>query len=65
MIVTGAGVTSTVKGSSVTVDGARVSVVRIMLFSTTVTGGGVSYTVLVERSASGSHRDSKEVAVLR
>lgn len=46
VIVTGAGVTSTVKGSSVIVDGARVSVVRMMLFSTTVTGGGVTYTVL-------------------
>ena len=58
VIVTGAGVTSTVEGSSVTVDGARVSVVRMMLFSTTVTGGGVTYMVLVEQSAS----DPKECA---
>lgn len=48
VIVTGTGVTSTVEGSSVIVDGAKVSVVRIMLFSTTVTGGGVTYMVLLE-----------------
>lgn len=47
VIVIGAGVTSTVDGSSVIVDGAKVSVVRMMLFSTTVTGGGVTYTVLI------------------
>lgn len=46
VIVTGSGVTEIVDGSNVTVDGARVSVVRIMLLSTIVTAGGVTKIVL-------------------
>lgn len=61
VIVTGSGVTSTVEGSSVTVDGARVSVVRMMLFSTTVTGGGVTYIVLFQQSASDARKYATSV----
>lgn len=63
VIVTGAGVTSTVEGSSVIVDGARVSVVRMMLFSTTVTGGGVTYTVLLKQSASDPEKHATSAAI--
>lgn len=42
VIVIGMGVSVRVEASKVTVDASRVSVVRMMLFSTIVTGAGVT-----------------------